>query len=1060
MKKIILKAIITSALISAFTVGANASDTILSSSDFDTNFGSWYVTTMGGASISQATENPKAGDSSILVTGRTDTWNSLAQNITDKLENNTKYEFSVWVKLSDDYTDEATVKVGLTTKEVDVLEEYDKYSLTNNTVTASKDEWREIKGTFETAWSGTLEKVEFKVADETSLNSFYVDEVSITKLESVEAPEIETDIPSLKDVYEDYFSFGVALPSSAITNDTTMALVSKHFNSVTHENDLKPEAILGTTPNIGEDGFPILDFTKSDIIMDGILAYNNTNPENEILLRGHVLAWHSQTPDWFFRVDYDVNNDYVTPDVMNARLEEYIKDVLAHYHGADSEYDGLIYAWDVINEVINPSDGLAGGLRKTAQFGDTTTPTGYYEVYGESNEYIKNAFIYANTYAPADVKLYYNDYNETETVKSQNIYDLIAEIQNTDGARIDGMGMQAHYALDNPTVSQIETAILKYASLGIEVQITELDMKVSSGSEGTYEEELIKQAYHYKNIFEMFKKVSDDGVNLTNVTVWGATDAHSWLSMPEYSGGKQHYPLLFDGDYKAKPAYYGIVDPSQLTPLIQNAFAYKTDEIDAISPINIGNSELSADVKFTFDDENLLINFDVLSSSDYEITVYTSPDTKFAGENDLVIIPIDTANYNEEIKLDIVIENENDKICWSDTNFEQETHSNYYGKVTLKPFIEIEKAKATIDWSEVSSIPLTAKTNDSSNNATAKLLWDEEYLYAEITVIDDLLNKDSANAYEHDSVEVFLNQNNEFSDSYQADDAQYRINFDNEQSFNGSNADNIESSTVITDNGYVVTLKIKLTDINATENTVIGLDLQVNEADDTGARVGVTTWFDTTGMGWSNPSVFGKALLVDNEVTTSRPRTETDNSDDESNENSTIEDGEISLSTNDFLKLTDITNHWAYESIKFVFENGLMMGVSDTEFDSESYTNRAMIWTILARINDVDTENGENWYDKAMTWAVENGISDGTNPMGEITREQLVTMLWRNAGEPVSSQDLSVYEDLNDVSDYAKNAFAWAVENGYVLGKTETTLAPKDNATRAEVAVILERLMK
>ena len=760
MKKNIILAIMLLVLTLALPLSASARSTIISNKSFDARFDSWYATTMGGASITQVTQSPQKGDTCVYMTGRTDTWNSFAQDIADKVDNNTTYEFSVWVKLSDEYTQETVMKVGLTTKEEGKNEEYDVYPLQNNTVLASKDEWREIRGTFETAWTGTLEKLEFKVGEESSLNSFYVDEVSVKKYRAIGAAQVQKDIPSLKEVYKDYFSIGAAVPTSSITSETAVALLSKHFNSVTHENDFKPNALLGSMPNIGEDGFPILDFTKPNKILNGIKAHNEANPSNPIFVRGHVLAWHSQTPDWFFREDYDMSKGFVTPEVMNARLEEYIKDVLTYYHGEDSEYPGIIYAWDVINEVINPSDGCAGGLRKTSLFSNGIADTGYYHVYGDSNEYITNAFVYANKYAPANIKLFYNDYDETDPVKSQNIYDLLVAIQNTDGARITGMGMQAHYSFDYPSVAQIETALLKYASLGLEVQLTELDMRAGAGKQGTYEEELLKQAYRYKDIFIMLKRLCDEGVPISNVTVWGIIDSQSWLTMQQFAEGKLHYPLLFDGKYQAKPVFFAIVDPS--------SFA-------------------SPSKKTTTDDED-----------------------------------------------------------------------------APKPTLEISKTSEKIDWNKVESVPLRIKNTETSNDATAKLLWDEDYLYVQMTVVDRELNKSNANAYEQDSVEVFLDQNNEKASGYQADDAQYRVNFENTQSFNGvkANADNIISDSFTTADGYIVEMLIRWTDVKPQVGHVIGLDLQVNQADASGKRVGITTWFDKTGMGWTNPSVFGEATLV------------------------------------------------------------------------------------------------------------------------------------------------------------------------------------------------------
>ncbi len=189
-----------------------------------------------------------------------------------------------------------------------------------------------------------------------------------------------------------------------------------------------------------------------------------------------------------------------------------------------------------------------------------------------------------------------------------------------------------------------------------------------------------------------------------------------------------------------------------------------------------------------------------------------------------------------------------------------------------------------------------------------------------------------------------------------------------------------------------------------------------------------------------------------------RPRP---NDDDlvENNQNIEIEETETPLTDGEKLKFTDISEHWAKNAIEYVVENELMNGISETEFAPNLEMSRAMIWTVLYRLDGNTDETGDIWYEKAMAWAVENEISDGTNPMDSITREQLITMLWRDAGEPVSEYDLSGYTDLSDVNDYAKVAFAWAVENGYISGKAETLLAPKDTATRAEVATILTRIL-
>ena len=147
-------------------------------------------------------------------------------------------------------------------------------------------------------------------------------------------------------------------------------------------------------------------------------SWNTANPDKKLKVRGHVLVWHSQAPDWFFKENYDVNADFVSKDVMDLRLEWYIKTVLEYYTGADSKYKDLFYGWDVVNEAI--SDGT-GTYRATSE-GDGGNPNEWASVYGsQSNEYIIKAFQWANKYAPASLELYYNDYNDCVPSKVEGI---------------------------------------------------------------------------------------------------------------------------------------------------------------------------------------------------------------------------------------------------------------------------------------------------------------------------------------------------------------------------------------------------------------------------------------------------------------------------------------------------------------------------------------------------------------------------------------------------------------------------------------------------------------
>ena len=158
---------------------------------------------------------------------------------------------------------------------------------------------------------------------------------------------------------------------------------------------------------------------------------------------------------------------------------------------------------------------------------------------------------------------------------------------------------------------------------------------------------------------------------------------------------------------------------------------------------------------------------------------------------------------------------------------------------------------------------------------------------------------------------------------------------------------------------------------------------------------------------------------------------------------------------------TDVSvNAWYYEAVKYVYENGIMNGMDRYSFQPNGTLTRAMVWTMLARFDGVDTEGGNSWYAKAQEWATATGVSDGENPTGEVTREQLITMLWRYAGSPTYTADLSSYVDTADISSWAQQAMCWAVATGVIEGDENAALTPKADTTRAQAAAMLMRAIE
>ena len=160
------------------------------------------------------------------------------------------------------------------------------------------------------------------------------------------------------------------------------------------------------------------------------------------------------------------------------------------------------------------------------------------------------------------------------------------------------------------------------------------------------------------------------------------------------------------------------------------------------------------------------------------------------------------------------------------------------------------------------------------------------------------------------------------------------------------------------------------------------------------------------------------------------------------------------------LGFTDVApGAWYYDAVAYVSENGLMNGVDTGIFDPDGSLTRAMVWTILARIEGAYTEGGETWYAKARDWAMETGVSDGTDAMGAITREQLVTMLWRSRGEPVVDFLLTA-RDADSISSWAYEAMRWAVSEGIIEGDENGFISPAATATRAQAAAIIMRFIE
>ena len=920
-------------------------ENIIDNGDFSNqDFSSWSASKGDATITAEPVEN--GADIGVTTCGAitrsqdpSKSYECFAQDITEKVSEGEEYEFSFWAKLSDDYNKELkdsqkTVQFQPYYENGDGKQEYDTTGLISGTSAQILEagKWTKFEGTYKIP-SGAkkvviriLEQGDWQEPGSCIMGKYYVANVSMKKITKPK-PEIEENIPDWKASVTESLGngsiAGTAIMSSEISDDTLMALVKKHFNAVTFGNELKPDALFNYQIGQSVDSTTItfqgkelkvpvvndkqenLDFSRADAMLDKILEWNNANPNNKIRVRGHVLVWHSQTPEWFFHEDYDVAKPYADKETMNRRLEWFIFSVFDHYFGkaANGKYDGLFYGWDVVNEAVNGNTYRDDKVISDAS--DTSTSdtrhgsnSMWWRVY-KSNEFIINAFKYANKYAPNDVELYYNDFGETDNTKCEGIVKLINDVKSADGTRLDAFGMQAHYNVDGFSAAQFKSVAKKYAQAAGKVQLTELDFKASStydGTAATRESEYTKMAYCHKNLYEAIKALKEEGANVSGITVWGVIEPNSWLHSQSNLGGgasgSAQCPLLFDGNYKAKPAYWAYVDATKLQPAIQKVTITEAKDGNiAGETYTIDQGAVQAEFIPVWDADGLTVQVKVKDTTVNDadaVTVYVDPDNSASditphkvtvartaaaaiagGYQATVKVSMKGLKVAQQISLDVVVNNDGETGSFNDLTGKQESSSKYYAVATMKPGIEkIPYGTISVDadadaaWGNAVNIPLTIN-KDSEASANAKVLWDDDNLYVYATVNDAVLDKTGAQTHEQDSLEVFIDEDNGKTASYGEDDKQYRINYNNGQSFNGKKclAENVKSATKTIDGGYVVEAAFKWTDIKPANGTKIGLELQINDAKG-GKRIGTLSWYDETGMGWSGSNVYGTVELT------------------------------------------------------------------------------------------------------------------------------------------------------------------------------------------------------
>jgi endo-1,4-beta-xylanase len=854
-----------------------------------------------GVVVEVSEEQKNSGLYSLKTTGRSSNWHGPTVSVIDKMTKNAKYEVSTFVKLVDIPLSSHSFKISA---ELDANGSKSWVNIASAAISTS--DWVELKGTF--SFNANLTDLSFYIESSTVDASYYIDDVLVVMTEQPKVtPPVQTDLAKLKEVYSDYFEIGAALEPIQL-DGKSRELLDLHFNSIVAENAMKPGSINSTKGTY--------NFTGADALADHAR-------DNGVKMRFHTLVWHSQAAEWMFKTED--GSATLTPSEANKelvlqRLREYLGVVVPRY--ADIASD-----WDVVNEVID--EGRPNGMRDSL----------WYQLTGE--DFIKVAFTetrrlldekYAEDpiqYAIAkDSKLIINDYSTHNPQKAAFLFNLVERLR-ADGVPIDGVGHQTHINIGGPSIQQISDSIRMFGEAGFDNQLTEFDVSVYTNNTDAYqevpEELLAKQGYRYKQLFEEFKRLDDEGRTsenpegwISNLTFWGIADNHTWLHNRPIT--RQDAPFAFDENFQAKPAYWGMVDPSKLVAVKKTAdSAYGTPDLSEVNDfiwntvpaIQLEKSgTLEAEMQTLWDDDHLYVKASVTDSSlltgdivelfvqdgDSIVAVQvargsTASIETATGYTIVAQIPLSANELGSKVSFDIRVSDsgsddgtEHGKngsiISWSDLGNAQDTNSDGYGELTLIEATKISNVKygtPIIDgdmdkvWNRANLLTTDIEVEGGEGSiAEFYTLWDDTHLYIYAVVTDKYLSDASVNPWEQDSIEVFVDQNNGKTSFYEADDGQYRINYNNVHTVGGhASHDNYTSATklvygagdIVT--GYVVEVAIQLDTITPRKGIPLGFDIQVNNDDNgTGQRDSVWMWNDPTGKSYENTTRLGVLKLI------------------------------------------------------------------------------------------------------------------------------------------------------------------------------------------------------
>lgn len=357
--------------------------------------------------------------------------------------------------------------------------------------------------------------------------TIYVDDVSIVYGEETVETKYDYNEESLWETYEDYFKVGTCMSSSMLNNTKLREITRDNFNSVTAENEGKPEQILdqkACQELLKESEAEVAITTKP------FEKLYNWAEANHIGVRHHTFVWYSQTPSWFFTTDYTNNGPKASKDLMLLRMENFIRVTL---ETINERWPGLVYAIDVANEAIENANYR-------------TNNNNWYSTVGK--DFVYYAMKYAHEYKEEYQELYYNDYSFDYDTRNCSFAVNTLLKEAIEEELVDGVGIQGHID-SNANLENVMTDAKMIKEKGLKCQITELDITINNTNESSLEQQ--KKAY--KDLTVKILENNAEGLTDINALVmWGICDNQSWKS--------NQNPLLFTREYEKKPAYYGVLE--------------------------------------------------------------------------------------------------------------------------------------------------------------------------------------------------------------------------------------------------------------------------------------------------------------------------------------------------------------------------------------------------------------------------------------------------------------------------------------------------------------------